>query len=54
MPPPAVSLVHLQTAILEGGARNSVLAANIRRRMTGLLPLQDADDLLFTEPAALY
>ncbi|CDL00990.1 protein of unknown function [Magnetospirillum gryphiswaldense MSR-1 v2] len=31
-----------------------MLAAHIRRRMTGLLLLQDADDLFFREPAALH
>ena len=50
---------HLQPAILglpfvEGGAADPVLAAQIGRSQPGLLLLQDPDDLLFVEPAALH
>lgn len=49
---------HVEAAVLslpfvERRARYALPAAHIRRCRPGLLLLQNADDLLFTEPAAL-
>src|SRR3546814_4535656 len=49
-------LRHVQPAIpglplVEGGIRDAVTTADIRRLRTGLLLPQDPDDLLFREPS---